>query len=70
MMSINRRPPAAPEMTANKLTKKKRKKITDAKAIMSAAGQYAQLRRERYENHVEVVMNKGIAQMSIATRPK
>ena len=69
MMSMNSKPPTAPERTEYKLIKNNRKKITDANAIMSAAGQYAQRFLDRYENHVEVETKSGITQRSIAPRP-
>ena len=57
-------------LVAYKFAKNNRKKMTAAIAMIIAAGQYAQRRRERYENHVEVVMKSGIAHINMAPRPK
>ena len=70
MINMNKIPPAAPPNVAYKFAKNNRKKMTAAIAMIIAAGQYAQRRRDRYENHVEVVMKSGIAQINMAPRPK
>ena len=69
MINMNKIPPAAPPNVAYRFAKNNRKKMTAATAMIIAAGQYAQRRRERYENHVEVVMKSGIAHINIAPRP-
>jgi hypothetical protein len=69
MISMNNKPPTSPEIRKYKYCKKSRKKMTDAIPKIPAAGQYAQLRRERYENHVNVQMNNGATHSNIAELP-
>jgi len=70
MISMNSKAPTSPEMTKYKYCKNRMKNMTDAMAKIAAAGQYAQLLRERYENHVRTQIKRGTAHRSIAELPK